>query len=84
MKSEKPCKKIVVKFGGSSLSDHERLSRAVSAVAGSNFEMFMDGSGPGCQTRWDSNAGGVGPVNSRPGNMTFGTTIFSGVFAADG
>ena len=32
MKSEKPCKKIVVKFGGSSLSDHERLSRAVSAV----------------------------------------------------
>ena len=32
MKSEKPCKKIVVKFGGSSLADHERLSRAVSAV----------------------------------------------------
>jgi aspartate kinase len=32
MKSEKPCKKIVVKFGGSSLADHERLSRAVSSV----------------------------------------------------
>jgi aspartate kinase len=32
MKSEKPCKKIVVKFGGSSLADHEKLSRAVSAV----------------------------------------------------
>jgi aspartate kinase len=32
LKSEKPCKKIVVKFGGSSLADHERLSRAVSAV----------------------------------------------------
>jgi aspartate kinase len=27
------CKKIVVKFGGSSLADHERLSRAVTAVA---------------------------------------------------
>jgi aspartate kinase len=26
------CKKIVVKFGGSSLADHERLSRAVTAV----------------------------------------------------
>jgi len=33
MKNEKPSKKIVVKFGGSSLSDHERLSRAVAAVA---------------------------------------------------
>jgi aspartate kinase len=33
MKSEKSCKKIVVKFGGSSLADHERLSRAVAAVA---------------------------------------------------
>ena len=32
MKSEKPCKKIVVKFGGSSLANHEKLSRAVSAV----------------------------------------------------
>ncbi len=32
MKSEKTCKKIVVKFGGSSLADHERLSRAVTAV----------------------------------------------------
>jgi aspartate kinase len=29
----KSCKKIVVKFGGSSLADHERLSRAVTAVA---------------------------------------------------
>lgn len=28
----KSCKKIVVKFGGSSLADHERLSRAVAAV----------------------------------------------------
>src|SRR3972149_6242794 len=26
------CKKIVVKFGGSSLADHERLSKAVAAV----------------------------------------------------
>ena len=33
MKSEKSCKKIVVKFGGSSLADHERLSKAVAAVA---------------------------------------------------
>jgi aspartate kinase len=33
MKSEKSSKKIVVKFGGSSLADHERLSIAVSAVA---------------------------------------------------
>jgi aspartate kinase len=32
MKIEKSCKKIVVKFGGSSLADHERLSRAVAAV----------------------------------------------------
>lgn len=32
MKSEKTCKKIVVKYGGSSLADPERLSRAVSAV----------------------------------------------------
>ncbi|MCJ7559646.1 aspartate kinase, partial [Candidatus Bathyarchaeota archaeon] len=29
----KGCKKIVVKFGGSSLADHERLSKAVAAVA---------------------------------------------------
>ncbi len=29
----KPDKKIVVKFGGSSLSDHERLSKAVNSVA---------------------------------------------------
>jgi len=33
MKSEKSCKKIVVKFGGSSLADHEKLSKAVNAVA---------------------------------------------------
>jgi aspartate kinase len=33
MKSEKSCKKIVVNFGGSSLADHERLSRAVATVA---------------------------------------------------
>jgi len=33
MKNEKSSKKIVVKFGGSSLADHERLSRAVAAVA---------------------------------------------------
>ncbi|MCW4009891.1 MAG: aspartate kinase [Candidatus Bathyarchaeota archaeon] len=32
MKTEKSCKKIVVKFGGSSLADPERLSRAVAAV----------------------------------------------------
>jgi aspartate kinase len=32
MKSEKSGKKIVVKFGGSSLADHERLSKAVAAV----------------------------------------------------
>jgi aspartate kinase len=32
MKSEKSCKKIVVKFGGSSLADPERLSRAVASV----------------------------------------------------
>jgi aspartate kinase len=33
MKSEKSRKKIVVKFGGSSLADHEKLSKAVAAVA---------------------------------------------------
>jgi len=27
------CKRIVVKFGGSSLADHERMSNAVTAVA---------------------------------------------------
>jgi aspartate kinase len=32
MKSEKSGKKTVVKFGGSSLADHERLSKAVAAV----------------------------------------------------
>jgi len=32
MTSKKPCKKIVVKYGGSSLADPERLSRAVLAV----------------------------------------------------
>ncbi|HUJ85209.1 MAG TPA: aspartate kinase [Candidatus Acidoferrales bacterium] len=32
MKNEKSAKKIVVKFGGSSLADHERLSKAVAAV----------------------------------------------------
>jgi aspartate kinase len=32
MKNEKSGKKIVVKFGGSSLADHERLSKAVAAV----------------------------------------------------
>ncbi len=32
MKNEKSCKKIVVKFGGSSLADPERLSKAVAAV----------------------------------------------------
>ncbi|MBN1245981.1 aspartate kinase [Candidatus Bathyarchaeota archaeon] len=33
MESEKSGKKIVVKFGGSSLADHEKLSKAVAAVA---------------------------------------------------
>jgi aspartate kinase len=33
MKNEKSCKKIVVKFGGSSLADHEKLAKAVAAVA---------------------------------------------------
>jgi aspartate kinase len=33
MKNENSCKKIVVKFGGSSLADHEKLSKAVNAVA---------------------------------------------------
>ena len=33
MKSEISCKKIVVKFGGSSLADHAKLSKAVAAVA---------------------------------------------------
>ena len=33
MKSEKSGKKIVVKFGGSSLADHEKLGKAVAAVA---------------------------------------------------
>jgi aspartate kinase len=32
MEKVEGCKKIVVKFGGSSLSDHERLSKAVAAV----------------------------------------------------
>ncbi len=32
MKSQKPCRKIVVKFGGSSLADPERLARAVNGV----------------------------------------------------
>jgi aspartate kinase len=32
MKSEKSGKKIVVKFGGSSLSDHEKLTKAIKAV----------------------------------------------------
>jgi aspartate kinase len=32
MGTEKSCKKIVVKFGGSSLADPERLSKAVAAV----------------------------------------------------
>jgi aspartate kinase len=32
MKSEKSGKKIVVKFGGSSIADHERLAKAVAAV----------------------------------------------------
>jgi len=30
---EKTCRRIVVKFGGSSLADHERILRAVTAVA---------------------------------------------------
>ncbi len=33
MKIEKSGKKIVVKFGGSSLADHEKLAKAVNAVA---------------------------------------------------
>jgi aspartate kinase len=33
MKNGNSCKKIVVKFGGSSLADHEKLSKAVAAVA---------------------------------------------------
>jgi len=33
MKNENSCRKIVVKFGGSSLADHEKLSKAVAAVA---------------------------------------------------
>jgi aspartate kinase len=33
MNKEKYCKKIVVKFGGSSLANHEKLSKAVAAVA---------------------------------------------------
>ncbi|MBN1358563.1 aspartate kinase [Candidatus Bathyarchaeota archaeon] len=33
VKSEKSGKKIVVKFGGSSLADHEKLAKAVAAVA---------------------------------------------------
>jgi aspartate kinase len=33
MESENSCKKIVVKFGGSSLADHAKLSKAVAAVA---------------------------------------------------
>ena len=33
MRSEKSGKKIVVKFGGSSLADHEKLAKAVAAVA---------------------------------------------------
>ena len=32
MKTQKSCKRIVVKFGGSSLADPERLSKAVAAV----------------------------------------------------
>jgi aspartate kinase len=32
MKDENSCKKIVVKFGGSSLADHEKLAKAVAAV----------------------------------------------------
>ena len=33
MRNEKSGKKIVVKFGGSSLADHEKLAKAVAAVA---------------------------------------------------
>jgi aspartate kinase len=33
MNNENSCKKIVVKFGGSSLANHEKLSKAVAAVA---------------------------------------------------
>jgi aspartate kinase len=33
MKNENSCKKIVVKFGGSSLANHEKLAKAVAAVA---------------------------------------------------
>jgi aspartate kinase len=33
MNKENSCKKIVVKFGGSSLANHEKLSKAVAAVA---------------------------------------------------
>jgi aspartate kinase len=33
MKNENSCKKIVVKYGGSSLADHEKLAKAVAAVA---------------------------------------------------
>jgi len=33
MKNENSCRKIVVKFGGSRLADHEKLSKAVAAVA---------------------------------------------------
>jgi len=33
MENENSCKKIVVKFGGSSLADHQKLSRAVNSVA---------------------------------------------------
>ncbi len=36
MKNEKSGKKIVVKFGGSSLADHEKLSKAVASVAKEN------------------------------------------------
>ncbi|MCJ7560572.1 aspartate kinase, partial [Candidatus Bathyarchaeota archaeon] len=32
MEKTKGCKKIVVKFGGSSLADHEKLLKAVTAV----------------------------------------------------
>jgi aspartate kinase len=33
MKNENSCRKIVVKFGGSSLADHQKLAKAVNAVA---------------------------------------------------
>jgi len=33
MKNENFCRKIVVKFGGSSLADHEKLAKAVNAIA---------------------------------------------------